>query len=128
MALRFSHPSEPQTLLNPVITGLLTSICPRRDKVVPIHAGYDFQFDVFGAHGFALADIRATAEHFLLGLRDHIESSLEAFRLSLRKHAEMADLGSGEQSRRGIGACSDTRSTSDTGCGIHRAVGIFLGN
>ena len=56
---------------------------------VMVHPADDFQTNPFGTHRFALADIRAVAEAFLIHLGDHSQRSLIALRLALGKQSEM---------------------------------------
>ena len=47
---------------------------------VAVHARDHFELDFFRAHGFAFADVGATAEEFLFGLRHHGDGALGALR------------------------------------------------
>src|SRR2546430_12839141 len=50
------------------------------------------------------------------------------FRSALWEQAEMADLGSGEESSRGVRAGGHTGAAPNAGSGIHCEIGVFLGD
>src|SRR5206468_2037299 len=80
------------------------------------------------ADRFALADIGATAEEFLLDLGDHVQRSQGPFRLALREKSEVTNFGSCEKGGRGIGTCGHAGAATDAGGSIHGEVGVLFRN
>src|SRR6267143_1870597 len=106
----------------------ITTFGPARAEEVPVHPRNDFELDFLGANGFALPDVRATAEQFLFHPGHHAQHAQIAFRLALWEQAEMADLGSGEQSGRGVRAGGHTGAAPNARSSIHCEIGVFLGD
>ncbi len=52
-----------------------------------------FDLDFLRADRFAFADVRAGAEQFVVGLRDHGDGAGSALGLALRQQAEVRNLG-----------------------------------
>src|ERR1019366_1106620 len=96
-------------------TGELSASAQTGAKEIAVHARDHFQLDLFRAHGFAFADVGATAEEFPFGLRHHGDGALGALRLSLRQQSEDGNLCAGEKRRRRPGAHGDTGAAADAG-------------
>ena len=64
--------------------------------VIVVGEGDYFEFDLFGACGFAFADVGTVGKVFSLHLADHGEGATVAFDLALRQVAEVRDLRSDE--------------------------------
>src|SRR5579863_10573631 len=91
----------------------LSAAVQRGVDQVAVHPPNKFDRDLFGAHGFALAVIRAASEKLFGHGRDHAHSSLVALRLSLRKRIKMRDLRCSEQHRRRVWTGSHTCPASN---------------
>src|ERR1700674_4784461 len=76
----------------PPLSSLLAAAMKSGVDQVAVHSSDKLDWNFLGAHGLALAMIRAASELFLGHRRDHVRRSLVALRLSLRKRIQMRDL------------------------------------
>ena len=84
--------------------------------------------DLLRAGLLALAEERAAAEVLEVHLLHHRQRAAVALRLPLRQHAEVRDLGRGEERRRPVGARRHAGAAPDARGGVHGAVGVVLGH
>src|SRR2546425_3017440 len=101
---------------------------PERLHVIAVHPRDVRDWYLLGAHGLALALVRAHPETLGIHLIHHPDHAAVAFGLSLREPAEVRDFRRREEVRRSVLARRDTRAAADAGGRVHGLLGDVLRN
>src|SRR5699024_7535462 len=101
------------------------TLAERTQKVV-VELRDRVQRDTHGADRGALTDVGAAAEVLLVLLVDHAHHTGGPLGLPLREHAQVGDLRRGEQHAGCVRTGRHAGTTTDTGRGVERAVGVRL--